>query len=96
MAHPIQSEFDFQRAGKDGLLLWREEFRKQQRKLARELNMPLGREVEVWLRDGLRLRGELRFADPLLLPAQCTLENTKFEVGGVAFAFAEMEGCVSL
>lgn len=96
MGQPTQAELDFAGGDSDGLSAWQAGQRRQREELARQLALPLGRPVEVWLRGGVRLRGELRLAEAFLVHAQVTQENTRFEVAGTQFAFREMESCVQL
>lgn len=91
-----QNEFDFGEPSGGGLDHWHAEQQRQREELARKLGLPLGKEVEVWLRGGVRLRGPLRLAEAMLLQANATLENTQFEVDAVPFLYAEMESCVHL
>ena len=58
----MQTEFDFAGlAGKsaDGVALWRQEREAQQLELAKKLGLPIGQQVEVCLRGGVRLKGKL-------------------------------------
>lgn len=89
-------ELDFGARPDGGLDRWRDEQQQQREELARRLGLPLGKEVEVWLRGGVRLRGQLRLAQAMLLRAEATVENTRFEVESVAFFYKEMESCVSV
>src|SRR6266487_1704095 len=57
-----QLRFDDVGSG-SGLDRWREQFNAAQRELARKLGLPIDRQVEVWLKDGLRLRGVLRLCE---------------------------------
>ncbi len=92
-----QSEFNFLAANESGgYESWREERLRQRAELARSFGLPIGKQVEAWLRDGIRLRGELRLREDLLLHTVCTLENTQFAVSGVTFQYAEMESCTQL
>jgi len=92
-----QSEFNFLTANNSGGYdAWRGERLRQRAELARSFGLPIGKSVETWLRGGIRLRGELRLREDLLLHAVCTLENTQFEVNGVTFSYTEMESCVQL
>lgn len=50
-------------SGPDGYQLWKEQQQALVREASRVLGLPLGREVAVELRDGVRLRGVLRFAE---------------------------------
>jgi hypothetical protein len=90
-----QSEFKFQTSNSSpGYESWREERRRQRAELAESFGLPIGKPVEVWLRGGIRLRGELHLREDLLVHAVCSLENTQFEVNGVTFHYNEMESCL--
>jgi hypothetical protein len=95
MARAVQAELDFAAGMKpaDGIASWRAELSRQRELLAKELGLPLDKEVEVWLVGGVRLRGQLKLEDALLLHANSTLQNTRFEVAGVPFSYAEIESC---
>jgi hypothetical protein len=96
MSQPRQDEFEFGAAAPTAIDKWRTEQQRQRQELARNLGLPLGKEVEVWLRGGVRLRGALRLADAMLLHTNATVENTPFEVSAVRFKYSEMESCVRL
>ena len=92
----IQFELNFQAQPGSGLDAWHAEQQRQRELLARELRLPLGKEVEVWLHGGVRLRGKLQVDEVVLVHVQATLENTRFQVTGVPFTYAEIESCVAL
>jgi hypothetical protein len=62
---------------------------------AQKLNLPIGREVEVWLRGGIRLRGKLRLLNDLLFIEEHQLKNLPLTLDGVPFTSAEIESCVA-
>jgi hypothetical protein len=95
MAALRQTAFDFEAGAASGIDAWRAEIRRQQEELARTLGLPLGKQVEVWLRGGVRLQGRLGLEEATLVHTQSTLQNTRFEVDGVRFAYAEMDSCVA-
>jgi hypothetical protein len=64
--------------------------------LARQLHLPLGHPVEVWLANGIRLRGRLRLAEEALFVEEDRLRHLELVVDGVAFTYREMESCVRL
>src|ERR1051325_346434 len=96
MAILWQRELDFERQQPTGLDSWHKEQQRQRQELARSLGLPLGKNVEIWLHGGIRLRGELRLEDATLLHVQSTLQNTRFEVNGLPFGYAEIESCVQM
>jgi hypothetical protein len=91
-----QAQFDFEAKQKGGLDAWHAERARQRKELARTLGLPLGEQVELWLHDGIRLRGELRLREDALLHANATQENTQFEISSVPFFYREIQSCVRL
>ena len=77
-----------------GLDRWREERRQAQRELARRLGLPLGHPVEVWLTNGIRLRGDLQLTEQLLFVEENSFRTLKLMVDGVEFTQNEIESCV--
>lgn len=83
-----QGELVFSRTptGPDGYEIWQEQRRAVMLQAARTLGLPLGREVEVELRDGARMKGVLQLAEdglfievsrekpPLLRIGKCTFQ----------------------
>jgi hypothetical protein len=93
----LQSEFNFQAAGTDaGYAQWVVVRQMAADEAARQLNLPVGRETEVWLRGGIRLRGELRLGDDLLFVEESKIRSLALTLDGVRFTYAEMESCVAL
>lgn len=64
--------------------------------LARRMGLPLGRQVEVWLCGGIRLRGKLRLQEELLFIEEERVRHLELLVEGVPFTYREMESCVRL
>ena len=65
-------------------------------RLARRLGLPLGREVEVWLKDGVRLRGLLRLKEAMLFLENVDERSLELAVGKVDFRHADIESCVRM
>ena len=62
-----QSEFDFEAGpAPDGYSKWLTDRKVATRELARRLNLPLDHQVEVWLIDGVRLRGKLCLQEEMI------------------------------
>lgn len=78
----------------DGYSGWIEQRRAALERLAREVGLPLGHRVELWLSGGIRLRGILGFNDELLFVPEKRDETCQFAVDGVPFSAAEIESCV--
>ena len=92
-----QSEFDFEAQTTDrGYVQWLSARRLAAVELARRMNLPLGHRVEVWLPDGIRLRGELRLQEEMLFIPEDRVRHLELLVDGVKFTYREMESCVRL
>ena len=95
-----QPELDFgtldngTRPPRDGLAWWREQRRAMVKKVGWELGLPLDRQVEVWLRGGVRLRGQLKLREEVLFVAAPRDLNLELVVDGVTFRWTEIESCV--
>ncbi len=50
----------------NGYQTWQEQRRASLRQLASQLGLPIGHDVEVWLRDGIVLKGKLRLREELI------------------------------
>lgn len=88
-------EMDFvTKSLRDGLEQWRGERRAMLKKLGLELGLPLNREVEVWLRGGVRLRGQLTLREEVLFIETPRDLNLELVVDGVNFRWSEIESCV--
>lgn len=86
--------FDAELAGADGLKRWQEQRRQAIRALAHRLGLPIGRAVEVWLADSVRLRGVLKLHEEVLFPAHLVESEIQLVADGVVFKLAEIESCV--
>ena len=92
-----QIEFQFQNSGGEGGYTgWITSRGAAIHELGRRINLPLGREVEVWLRDGIRLKGTLRLAQDVLYVQEDRLRQLELKVDHVTFTYGEMESCVRL
>jgi hypothetical protein len=94
---PLQGEFSFQAGGTDaGYAQWVVVRQMASDEAARKLNLPVGREAEVWLRGGIRLRGTLRLRNEVLFIEESQFRNLPLTLAGVPFTYAEIESCVAL
>ena|SRR5437660_494289 len=95
-----QPEFDFPSspaaAQRHGLGEWREKSTEAMRQLAIKLGLPLSHRVEVCLKDGVILRGNLRVGEVLLALDKIDRNKMALQVDGVIFFYGEMEFCVRL
>jgi hypothetical protein len=92
-----QAELPFSSpSGGGGYHRWLEQRRSAQRELAHRLGVPLGHQVEVWLLDGVRLRGKLELAESRLFVSPADEPNLQLAIGRATFTLAEMESCVRM
>lgn len=91
-----QSELPFGKAGSrgDGYDAWHVQRKNDVAQAARHLNLPLGHQVEVWLKGGVRLRGKLTTREELLFFDHLKTASTEFLVDNVPFRFADLESCL--
>lgn len=82
-----QIELGFDGGSNDeGYLAWVQQQNEAITAMARQLGLPLGHQVEVWLKDGTLLKGRLLLRE--------VGKDTEFMVGRVGFSAAEIESCV--
>ena len=80
--------------GGDPMQGWRAERELRMEELRRRTGLPLGREVEVWLGQGVRLRGKLCLQDEDLLTPESERDRIALCIGTTNFRFGEMESVV--
>lgn len=94
---PVQTEITFgNEAAEEGFNAWRAELSEAMKRLSRELGIPLGADVEVWLHGQIRLRGRLLLDDGCSSKDLNSEEKLSLRVQGVAFKISEMISCVRL
>ena len=81
-------------ASQSGYERWLGERREAKRELARRLGLPLGHQVEVWLRGEVRLRGRLELAEEMLFVSEGDEARLQLAVGRTTFTAAEIESWV--
>ena len=92
-----QGEFDFDAgATESGYTKWLAGRRVTLQELARRINLPLGRQVEVWLYGGVRLRGKLRLQEEILFIEEERVRHLPLVVDKVPFTYRDMESCIRL
>ena len=92
-----QDELNFGAGGpNDGYNRWLTERERAAVEVGRRLGLPIGREVEVWLVGGIRLRGKLRFREEMLFIEEDHVRRVGLEVDHVPFTMSEMESCIRL
>lgn len=95
-----QFDFDFEKpaadpAAPDGLTTWRQQREEQLRALAQRHALPLGRRVEVELKNGIELTGLLCLAEESLLRSEeVRFHDLSLRVGSTPFFAREIARCV--
>jgi hypothetical protein len=90
-----QVELDFAGSTEQGWERWREERTRQVKEFSAILGLPLGEEVEIWIRGEVRLRGTLSVRQNGLSLAKAVHDKTVLlEVDGVLFSVSEIISCV--
>ena len=93
----MQGEFSFDdRKSEEGFVKWVTSRRLLAEELARQIHLPLGYRVEVWLYGGIRLRGKLRLKEEVLFIEADRARHLELLVDDVSFVVREMESCVRL
>ena len=102
----MQTEFNFINVGTvpktpapatpDGLSRWRDEREQAIRAFAIKLGLPVDHLVEVRLKDGVILRGNLRVGDVVLSLEYLDRGKLALEVDGLVFYYRELDSCVRL
>ena len=90
-----QLGFEFAGGSTDGLALWREQRRAEERRLGMELGLPIGSFCEVVLTSGIQLRGDLVLDEPDLFH-YATRKHAFLRIGSVSFSISEIADCVRL
>jgi hypothetical protein len=92
-----QGEFNFKGSkSEQGYSKWLTGRRVAAEELARQIGLPLGHQVEVWLSGAIRLRGKLRLREEVLFIEEDRARHLELMVDQVAFTYREMESCVRL
>ncbi len=92
-----QGELNFSKVGAErGYMQWVAGRKVAAVELARRINLPLGHQVEIWLRGGVRLRGKLRLHEEMLFIEEERIRHLELMIDHIAFTYREMESCVRL
>ena len=94
---PSQLEIEFGASAQEhGFQAWLNQRRAALTALARQLGLPIGHPVEVWLKGDVRLSGVLELAEAPLFVRDA--QNAQFElrVERCTFTPADIESCVKL
>jgi len=93
----MQGQLNFEESdGQEGYANWLAGRRVAVEELAHRMHLPLGHQVEVWLRGGIRLRGKLRLREEVLFIEEERVRHLEMQVDNVPFTYREMESCVRL
>ncbi len=92
-----QGELNFSKVGAErGYMQWVAGRKVAAVELARQINLPIGHQVEIWLRGGVRLRGKLRLHEEMLFIEEERIRHLELMIDHIAFTYREMESCVRL
>ena len=92
-----QAELNFgANDGDAGYQRWQEQRREAVRQLSQKMGLPIGRKVEVWLRNDIRVVGVLRLREELLFLPEPGDPKVELIVDNVPFVPGEMTSCVVL
>jgi hypothetical protein len=92
-----QNELNFEvKKGEEGFTKWMTAREIAAAELARQLNLPIGHQVEVYLCGRIRLRGKLRLGEELLFVNEEHVRHMPLVVDNVPFTLREMESCVRM
>ncbi len=91
-----QGQFNFETATGNGYSQWITSRQLAVKDLARRVQLPINRKVEVWLQGGIRLRGKLKLKEEMLFFSEENLRHLELTIEGVPFTYREMESCVTL
>jgi hypothetical protein len=99
---PAQGEFNLNFEVKPrptrgrGLTRWHRELAEAAREVTDKLGLPVGRLVEVRLKDGVIVKGNLRVGEVVQSLKIFDRNKVALQIGGLVFFYAEMESCVRL
>jgi len=79
-----------------GYEFWLAQRREAKSELARRLGLPLGHQVEVWLRREVRLRGRLDLEEEKLFLPEGNDPHLRLTIGHASFEAGEIESCVRM
>jgi len=79
-----------------GITRWHRELAENAHEVADKLGLPVGRLVEVRLKDGVIVKGNLRVGEVVQSLKIFDRNKVALQIGGLVFFYAEMESCVRL
>lgn len=92
----MELAFESARRAGDELSRWRQERLTALNALARELGLPLGKDVEVRLKDGTTMRGVLELADDVLWVEARRDFRMALRIQRCTFLPGDIEACVRM
>ena len=75
---------------------WRRQRERASAQMARKLGLPIGYEVEVWLKNGVMLRGKLELEESVLLLDTIDEHKLKLVIGRADFMYPDLDSCVRM
>src|SRR3954466_10653097 len=97
MSHDAQFSLDLgSTRPADGFQGWLNERRRALTELTEKLGLPLGHQVELWLKGDIRLSGRLELAEPPLFVPPDRNPVMELRIDRCTFTPAEIEACVRL
>jgi hypothetical protein len=96
-SEPSQPELNFgTSADESGYHSWLRQRQQALAALSQSLGLPLGHRVEVWLKDGVRLRGTLQLQEERLFVDSNRDFQLRLRVDHVPFTPADIESCIRI
>jgi len=88
-----QDELPFDRPGPDGAATWHQQRQAQQRELARDVGLPIGKWVVIELSDGSGMEGLLELEEQLLWVKFGERLDLRLKVGRCTFRVRDIAAC---
>ena len=93
----MQPDLNFSAPNSGGYELWLRQRQSLIAHLTDQLGYPIGRQVEVWLQGGVRLRGKLTVREESIhWSADNQAIGVELGIGQVYFPIGQIESCVRL
>jgi hypothetical protein len=91
-----QGQLNFEAGTDQGYSQWLTVRSIAAKELARRLQLPIGRVVEVWLHGNIRLQGILCLKDSVLFVPEDSVRHLPLRIDKVDFTYRDIESCVAL
>lgn len=93
----MQPELNFNTPSSGGYELWLKQRQSLVAHLTHQLGLPIGHQAEVWLKDGVMLRGKLTIREETIRWSDDNkAAGVELVIGQVSFPLAHIESCVRL